>query len=213
MRRRTSPELLMTAALVLSAFGCQRAIPAPVPKPTTAEHLKHLAEAGEILQKRAAANDRGNDAEVEKLSAQFAATVKQLAPNLAAVTPEATATPKAYSKLMLNTGKAKFDAFRFRVPDGKANANLDWEFVYAKRAGLDSWYIEPVDGKLKGFESFRPSEDWQEDFAELPAQNHRVVQDLPGGRLVPGAEYVIWFTFTDEKPVELFVRLGLTPVK
>lgn len=205
------PVRLAIPALFGLATGL---LAAPVPKAVApAEHQKNLREAGDLQQKRREADERGDEAGVRKFGEQFAEVVRKLVPNLTAVKPEETATPKEYVKLALNAGKTKFDAFRFTAPEGKVNWNLDWEFVYAKGTKLRSWSIQPAAGTMPGFTQFRTSENWMEDFADLPQHNIRVTQDLPGGRLVPGAEYVIWFAFEDEKPVEVFLRLGVTPSK
>jgi len=205
-------KLVAQALTLLSAFLCLQVIAAPVPKPS-AEHQKQLVDAEELLHQRAKARDQGNDAEAEKLGNQFEAAVKKMAPNLVSIQPEETATPKGYTKLTMNLEKANFGAIRFRVPEGKGKWNLDWEFVYAKGAGPKLWNIEAVDGKMTGSSVVSSTGNWQEDFADLPAKNNRYTQQFSNGEFNSGGEYVIWFTFADEKPVELFVRIGVTPAK
>ena len=88
----------------------------------------------------------------------------------------------------LNERGKQMDAVRFTVPDG-TNTHFYWAFSVAN---LDSWYIVPVQGELKGFEDFYPGLKFR-----LPAvfNQNLVLQDLPT-RLTAGEEYILWFKFS-----------------
>jgi hypothetical protein len=170
-----------------------------------------LGQAAELFrQLRDAETAKKADA-VKTLLPRFTATVQAAAPALPEVPAEGAAKPKAYHKVTLNAGPARVDGFRFRVPEGKGGWNLSWEYVAPQQAGQWNWNIVAREGTVEGFKRFDKKENHAEKGAALPPENHRYTQRLTGGKLRSGAEYIIWFAFEDDRPVDLHVRLGLTP--
>ena len=95
----------------------------------------------------------------------------------------------------------RVDALRFTVPEG-THTHLYWAF---SMANLDSWYIVPTEGEMKGFEDFYPNQK----FRLPPAINRQIiVQELPT-RLTPGEEYILWFKFKDVGAVQAYISLVL----
>lgn len=185
------------------------AVAAPIPKADEKPKFdlpKELAEAREQLTKSEAGG-----ADAAKAGTQFRAILQKIAPALAEVTPE-KGEAKKYTKLTLNKDKATLDAFRFKTPDGKANWDMNWEFVTPPDT-IGAWYILPREGTMTGFRRFNFFNNYQEKDANLPEKNQRIVQPLDGGVLKPGSEYVIWFTFEKAEPVEFHIRIGLTEAK
>jgi hypothetical protein len=95
----------------------------------------------------------------------------------------------------------QLDALRFTVPEG-THTHLYWAFSINH---LDSWYIVPVQGELKGFEEFYPNQKFQ-----LPPAINRnlILQELPT-RLTPGEEYILWFKFKQPGRVLAYISLVL----
>ena len=176
--------------------------------------VKGLSEAAESYRRVSEAQKTKRTDEVTKHTAEFVARVQQVAAHLPLVEPEETAKPKAFHKLTLNAAKCKFDAFRFQVPPAGKTWNMSWEFVVprdGKDVSLVAWYIVPREGTMQGFASFSRRDDFVEKGVELTASNRQFSQKLSGGRLKAGGEYVIWFAFKDTAPIDVHVRIGLTP--
>jgi hypothetical protein len=132
------------------------------------------------------------------------------AADLRQITPE-RGEPRTYTKLTLNAAGTRLDGFRFQTPEGKTDWDLHCEFV-APGAVIDTWGIAAREGEMPGFWFFRAWWDYQEGGAELPPQNRRIVPLLGAERLKPQREYVVWFTFPQNEPVDVHIRLGLTEV-
>ena len=197
---------------VLLFWGTASAVPdrPETPEAKQARLIAKLAEAGHLFFGRQAAQANGNKDEGAKLNQQFYAALQQMTPDLTSVTPH-EGPAKGYTKFTMNAAKTKLDAFKFKTPAGKTNWNLDWEFVLPQKATFSNWYILPREGTMVGFKTFTPSTNYEEKGTDLPQPNKRFVQPLHGGILQPDSEYIIWFSFRDETPSDVFVRLGLTP--
>lgn len=170
-----------------------------------------LSQAGDLHRRLREAEAAKKSAEVKALLPEFTAAVQAAAADLPSVTPEESAKPRNFRKVTLNADKTRLDGFRFRVPDGQAVWNLSWEFVYPKGAATFTWGLAAREGAVDGFRNFARKDNYAEKGADLPAENRRVTQRLSGGKLRGGAEYVIWFAFDGDQPVDIHVRLGLTP--
>jgi hypothetical protein len=195
---------------VVLTRAIQQAATAEADKPVqAADRSKGLADAYLLWQQWKAAT---KEEDREMLGKQFRDALQKIAADLPEISPE-RGVPKKYIKLTLNKAKKGIDAFRFRIPEGKATWDLSWEFIHSSDTRVRSFYIIPREGTMQGFESFRPSQDYQEEGADLPKKNLRIVQSLQGGRLKPGGEYIIWFVPRDNEPIELHIRMGLTEAK
>jgi hypothetical protein len=194
------------AALVLFVSG---ALAAPIPKGAGEKPKLDPGDLGAAYEGLTKSQQGGADA--AKYSEQFRAALRKAAPALPAV-EAAKGEPKAYTKLVLNQHKKQLDAFTFKTPAGKQNWDINWEFVLPPGA-LKSWYILPKEGTMTGFRTFNTHNDYQEKGANLPEKNRRYVQPLEGGHLKPSTEYIIWFTFAKNDPVDMHVRIGLIEAK
>jgi hypothetical protein len=172
-----------------------------------------LAKAAAVLAEVQAAEKEKRPDEVKTRFAGFVTTLQGVAGQFSEVTPEEAAKPKTFQKATLNADGQKLDAIRFKVPAGKSNFDLNWEFVYPKDAGLKGWGIIARDGTVDGFKTFATKANFNEKGADLPKENKQVSQKLTGGKLKPEAEYVIWFSFDTDKPADVHIRMGLMPVK
>jgi formylglycine-generating enzyme required for sulfatase activity len=105
-------------------------------------------------------------------------------------------------------GNHLFDAFRFRSPLDQP-ADLHWAFGVPEQVGR--WYILPLKGAMQGFESYK--NDWNLNIpgVPLPPGNGFVFQELMGGRILPGEEYIIWYKPVDGSPNTFHAALRLTP--
>ncbi|MEK6235870.1 MAG: ankyrin repeat domain-containing protein, partial [Planctomycetales bacterium] len=111
----------------------------------------------------------------------------------------------------MNQLKIRFDAFRFKTPEGTDNLDLYWLFNVPRKLRV-AWYILPLEGSMKrGFHNFYSPDNLRLADPKLPAASHTILQRLVGGCLQPGKEYIIWFKFLDPKPVDMRVALTTVP--
>src|SRR5262249_11084591 len=154
-------------------------------RPESAEAKKarveaKLAMAGELFQRRQAAQAMNNREEAARLTREVNAILQEIAADLPSVTP-VQGPPKNYTKLTMNSAMTKLDAFQFRTPPGKMNWNMNLEFVYPQKPSFSHWYILPRQGTMQGFRTFSNSTDYEEKGADLPKPNRRIVQPLQEG--------------------------------
>jgi hypothetical protein len=145
---------------------------------------------------------------IEPIRAERSRYLRENSSSLPEIVPE-KGMPTRYTKVTLNGRKDSFDGLRFTTPDGDRVWNLDWEFV-APYGAVKDWDILLWSWGGVAFGCPRRWLDYQEEGADLPKRNLRVVQSLHDGRLQSATEYLIWFTFHNAEPVEMHVRLGLT---
>jgi hypothetical protein len=172
-----------------------------------------LGKAAAIYTEVQAAEKEKNADQVKTRFAGFVTTLQGVGGQFQEFTPEEAAKPKTFEKVTLNADGQKLDAIRFKVPAGKANFDLNWEFVYPKESGLKSWGIIAREGAVDGFKTFASKANFTEKGVDLPKENKQVSQKLAGGKLTPEAEYLIWFAFDGDKPADVHIRMGLTPAK
>jgi hypothetical protein len=117
-------------------------------------------------------------------------------------------TPE-WQKLVLNKGGKGVDAIRFRVPKGPSQ-NLYWAMVLPE-GKADVWELCAAKGEVGGQMARR--EDSFETFTNFPEQVPKegklILQRLSGEHLEGGNEYVIWFHFTTQEPVEIWTAITL----
>jgi hypothetical protein len=172
-----------------------------------------LAKAAAILVQTQEAEKEKNAEQVKTRYAGFVTTLQGVAGQFHECTPEEAAKPKTFQKVTLNADGQKLDAIRFKTPAGKANFDLNWEFVSPKDGGVKGWNIIAREGEVDGFKTFATKANFSEKGVDLPKENKQFTQKLAGGKLKPETEYVIWFTFDTDKPADVHIRLALTPVK
>jgi hypothetical protein len=114
-----------------------------------------------------------------------------------------------WHRLTLNARGKKLDAVRFRVPGGEKRG-MAWAFV--PPANLSGWYIIPTSGEMTGFKKFFRPGARQVLGAKAPEGARLVyLQSLGAAHLEPGAEYLLWFRFRDDKPVPLYLTMLSRP--
>ncbi len=123
------------------------------------------------------------------------------------LTPCTTAGQAAFEKIVMNGRGASFDAFRFRVPATEGEHRLVWAFAFPRPA-MKSWFITPVAGEAPKFVKFHKGGKYEG--TGVPAEHVTLLQrtDTP---LRAGAEYILWFQFKVETPVDMYVALGCFP--
>ena len=116
-----------------------------------------------------------------------------------------------FKKLTLNAHGGRFEAIRFKVPAGPDTWDMAWEFVIPKHSQMQSWQILPASGQMRGFTNFWRGENFSETGADLPTENLIFQQRLLGGKLKGDAEYLIWFCFADDTPLDFYIRMRVFP--
>jgi hypothetical protein len=123
----------------------------------------------------------------------------------------------AFQTVRLNTegrraGAAYYDAIRVTTPP-EPGWDLVWVTTFVGLASCDAWQIAPVEGGMRvGFE------DWyhgsRAHYRDLPRQEGRqdlALQYLDGRKLRQNTDYLIWFAFNDDQPVDLRLAITFVP--
>ena len=189
MNRSAWPVAMV--ALTLAGFAAFAADPAAGPEITDAQLDQALSAAAAQTQGEA-----------------FTKPLQSVAPRFREVPASAEPGKSVWHKLTLNARGKKLDAIRFRVPEGDARG-MAWALI--PPANLGGWYIIPTAGEMNGgFKKFfRPSAQ-KVLGAKAPAEAKQVLlQSLGAAHLKPGAEYLVWFRFRDEKPAPLYLTIAL----
>ena len=139
--------------------------------------------------------------------AQRGVILAEIASSLPTMAVSDTPGKSAFSKLVLNTHGAAFDAFRFRVPAEGGDRRLVWAFAYPPGTAK-GWFIVPVSGDAPQFKRFHQAPRLAG--TGVP-EGHAVLLQRTETPLRPGAEYVLWFQFKVETPVEMWFALGCFP--
>ncbi|MDZ4689623.1 MAG: SUMF1/EgtB/PvdO family nonheme iron enzyme [Planctomycetaceae bacterium] len=102
-----------------------------------------------------------------------------------------------------------FQAFRFRSPLDQP-ADLHWSYAVPQATGR--WSILRINGEMSGFEFFERLWNLKIPALALPPGNTVVLQELIGGKILPGEEYVIWYHPHPGAAPDFHAALRLTPV-
>jgi hypothetical protein len=119
-------------------------------------------------------------------------------------------SPVDQNRLLVHRASRALQVQASGHPDRGEAWNMSWEFVIPREVSMDTWYTVPHVGTMRGFPSYDFETDFVEKGADLPKMNRRT-QQLPFGELKARGEYIIWFSFKDDKPVDTHVRISLTP--
>jgi hypothetical protein len=192
LERTSWAAAVLALALTLAAFAASAADQAAGHGITDAQFDKALAAAA-----------------AETQGAAFTTPLQSVAPLFREVPTSPEPGKPLWHKLTLNARGKKLDAVRFRVPEGDPRG-MAWAFI--PPANLSGWYIIPTAGEMKGFKRFfRPSAQ-KVLGAKAPEGAKQVfLQSLGAAHLKPGAEYLLWFRFRDEKPAPLYLAIALPP--
>jgi hypothetical protein len=155
-----------------------------------------------------ALSDEEIKARLKEASGAEEAKRNEILGGIAAYLPELVpAEPRqaAFEKIVMNGRGAAFDAFRFRVPGKEGERRLMWAFAYPPDSAK-GWYIAPVGGDAPKFVNRHRSGRYE----GMPSGYSAILQrsETP---LRAGAEYILWFQFKVETPVEMYVALTLVP--
>ena len=179
-------------ALALAAGAASAAEPAAGPEITDAQLDKALTAAA-----------------AETQGAAFTKPLQSVAPRFREVPVSPQPGKPLWHKLTLNERGKKLDAVRFRVPEGEKRG-MAWAFI--PPANLAGWYIIPTAGEMNGFKKFfRPSAQKVLGAKAPEGAKQVLLQSLGAADLKPGAEYLVWFRFRDEKPAPLYLTIALPP--
>ncbi len=108
----------------------------------------------------------------------------------------------------LDGTERRFAAFRFRSPLSQP-ADLHWAYAVPQNTG--NWYIVPLDGQMRGFSSFQQAWNLKIPALTLPPGNTVIFQELTGGQILPGIDYVIWYVPGKGSSDEFHTALRLSP--
>jgi len=177
------------------------------------------APAGDPLARAAALRkelERLEDADqIRTREYAFRRAVREAAAGFPAVTPGLEATPKQFTRVVLNGKRKGFDAVRFRTPAGKGAWDLYYEFAVPTGPNgipVRFFNILPASGDMRVFSEVSQSRDEPIEGLDLP-KNFHAGMSLNQGRLKPGAEYYLWFQYNDgaaEVPTYVKLRLSAT---
>ena len=135
------------------------------------------------------------------------ATVEKLQEALVPVIVPHTGKQKPkWHQLNVNRDASQFSVVRFKSPL-KKDADLEWVF---NAPTMTNWYIIPVEKTMKGFRNFKIERDVRMQGVEFPENSRLHFQRLTGGEIKPGKEYLLWFRFDADKPVDLKLCVHLS---
>jgi len=98
-----------------------------------------------------------------------------------------------------------YDAIRFRWPE--TGGKFIWSMARPDRPL--SWYIIPVNGRMRGFEGSRSRWLTADVDGVGKTETEVVFQELRTVGFEPGKEYLLWFSFDDKKPADIPVSLNV----
>ena len=122
-----------------------------------------------------------------------------------------------FANLTLNAHPVKYatrryDGFRFKAPADNAR---DFVWAFVEPPSFTGWYVVARRGDMKRFTLFFPHQ--RTEFGGLEALLPRdsktlTLQHLSGDSMTPGAEYIVWFSFDDDKPVTISLAFTFADV-
>jgi hypothetical protein len=122
-----------------------------------------------------------------------------------------------FQTVRLNTGARRagavhYDAIRFVTPP-EPGWDLVWVTTFVGIGSCEAWQIAPLQGALRvGFEDwYHGSIAHYADLAGATGRGDVALQFLDGKKLRPNTEYLIWFVFSDDQPVELYLAINFVP--
>jgi hypothetical protein len=205
----TPGEAIAPLAWVADAEGPVRATASgDVARALLAARALDKAVADLLPALKPALSDEEVNAKLREAGTAEEAKRNEILAGLVAYLPEVAVSPEgqaAFEKIVLNARGAKFDAFRFRVPVAEGDRRLMWAFG-VPTGKLAGWFIAPVEGEAPKFVKFHRGGA----YAGVPEGYGTVLQrtETP---LRGGAEYVLWFQFKVDEPVDFHVALTCVP--
>jgi hypothetical protein len=155
----------------------------------------------------------GEAEDVLRVQAKFQQTIRRIARSFPVLEPRAGEGTNRFERLVLNQSGAGFDGFRFRNPFAEPK-NFGWVFGFESPQSMDHWYIAPLEEqKMRGFVNFfNPKRNYTNapwsGTGRVPSPK---VQWLRDGTILPGKEYIIWFSFRNAQPNTIHLAFDLFP--
>jgi hypothetical protein len=197
MRFRTT---VIAFALCLGSIAA-----GPATRPTS----RPVPSEADVAVALAKANDLGRE------SPQFPGVLQSVAGGFRAVEVNTTPGQARWQRVTLNRLGKKVDAVRFRTPPADAKnkpADMSWAFAFPKDS-VQVWYICPVEGQMQGFQNFFRLKPGALKNTDVPADHGVIAQRLAANRLKPDTEYILWFTFANDRPADVHVAVSFVPTK
>lgn len=183
------PDEIERTLLAVPAIDAQVAALLPLLKPALSDD--------QVKERLKAAGAETAEAKRNAILREVAAYLPELVP--------AEGAQATFEPVTMNRRGVAFDAFRFRVPAAERKQRLAWAFAYPPGTAK-GWFIAPMGGDAPKFAKFHRGGKYEgvpEDYAALLQRSETPLE--------AGAEYVLWFQFKVETPVEMRVALTCIP--
>ncbi|MCE9604265.1 MAG: trypsin-like peptidase domain-containing protein [Planctomycetia bacterium] len=140
----------------------------------------------------------------------FESSARKFADVYERVTPLVGKAPVRWQRINLNSRGRQFDAVRFSVPPG-LNGDLVWSFNSPEDA-IDEWGVMPVgDFPMRVQGQKFTMRDMPAPALSREESQYLIVQCVTGGLLVPGEDYLLWFTFKNPQPRRIAIAVRVVP--
>lgn len=140
----------------------------------------------------------------------FGEFARKFADRYERVIPMLGKTSLRWQRLSLNAGGRQFDAVRFSVPPG-LNGDLLWSFNSPENA-IEEWGVMPVgDFPMRVVGNTHTFRDIPAPGLTKDESQHVTLQCVTGGLLVPGEDYLLWFTYRDAEPRRMAIAVRVVP--
>lgn len=183
------PDEIGRALLAVPAIDAQVAGLLPLLKPALSQE--------QVKERLKAAGAEADEAKRNAILREVVAYLPELAPTEGRET--------TFEPLTMNRHGVAFDAFRFRVPGKEGERRLAWAFAYPPGTAK-GWFIASMGSDAQKFVKFHKGGKYEgvpSDYATLLQRS-----ETP---LKAGAEYVLWFQFKVDTPVEMRIALSCIP--
>jgi hypothetical protein len=168
-------------------------------RPKAADVLGKAADVFSATRKPGA-----DEKEIEAANRKFVSLLQSIAAHFESVTIGTESGAAIWRDHVLNKDGKGVDCVRFRTPKGEPR-DLAWSFMTDGRV-VEAWYLAPVKGDpAPAFKNFLDLT------ADRPDAPNVFVQWLSADALKPDTEYLLWFKFQSDKPVELMAAINLLP--
>lgn len=166
-----------------------------------------LPEAPSITAKRVAYDLVRHDREDQG----FEENVRKFNDDYPRILPITGKSAVRWQRIDLNGDKQQFDAVRFTVP-----ADVPCDFAWAFNSpddSIENFGVLPV-GNFPMWQRLKSFEARNLTVSGLTKDETQVVYMLgsSGGMLVPGQDYLLWYTFKNAKPRRVAITLRLVPI-
>ncbi len=154
-----------------------------------------------------------DDEEGKKLSATFQEYLVKVSRGFPLLDEKSRPETNRFFKLVLNEHGAGFDGFRFRN-DSSEPKNFGWLFAIEHPCSMEEWSIAPVETQKME----PPDKPFPPKLIYTNAPwNHasracfETTQFLRDGSILPGKEYIVWFSFHGQRPNVVHLAYNLLP--